>query len=50
MDDIVSAIEVLEEGAAAVGAAIDRGVAVPAARRAAEEHAPGAVAASSAGA
>ena len=36
MDDIVSAIEVLEEGAAAVGAAIDRGVAVPAARRAAE--------------
>jgi aspartate aminotransferase-like enzyme len=38
VDDIVSAIEVLEEGATAAGASIKRGVAVTAARRAAEEH------------
>ena len=36
--DIVRAMEVLEEGAAAVGAAINRGVAASAARRAGEEH------------
>jgi aspartate aminotransferase-like enzyme len=36
VDDIVSAIAVLEEGAAAVGAPIERGVAVQAARAAAE--------------
>jgi aspartate aminotransferase-like enzyme len=43
--DIVSAIEVLEEGASAVGATIERGVAVPAARRAAEEGSAAAAAA-----
>jgi aspartate aminotransferase-like enzyme len=38
VDDIVSAIEVLEESASAVGAAVERGVAASAARRAAEEQ------------
>jgi aspartate aminotransferase-like enzyme len=37
--DIVRAIEVLEEGAAAAGVSIQRGVAASAARRAGEEHA-----------
>jgi len=36
--DIVRAIEVLEDGASAVGATINRGVAASAARRAGEEH------------
>jgi aspartate aminotransferase-like enzyme len=38
--DIVRAIEVLEEGAVAAGAAVERGVGPAAARRAGEEHAP----------
>jgi len=38
--DIVRAIEVLEEGAIAVGIDINRGVAAAAARRAGEEHSP----------
>jgi aspartate aminotransferase-like enzyme len=36
VDDIVSALEVLEQGASAVGLAVPRGVAAPAARQAAE--------------
>lgn len=40
VSDIVRAIEVLEEGAAATGLAIERGVGPAAARRAGEEHAP----------
>jgi aspartate aminotransferase-like enzyme len=39
VDDIVSAIEVLEEGAAAVGVSLERGVAAASARQAAEERA-----------
>jgi aspartate aminotransferase-like enzyme len=50
VDDIVSAIEVLEEGAAAAGAPIQRGVAASAARRAAEEHTVWTAAAAPAGA
>ena len=47
--DIVRAIEVLEESAAAAGVAIQRGVAATAARRAGEEHRVAAVTTSAAG-
>jgi aspartate aminotransferase-like enzyme len=47
--DIVHAIEILEAGAVAAGAAIQQGVAVPAARHAGEEHMVGAPLASPAG-
>lgn len=48
--DIVLALEVLEEGAAAAGVAIRRGMAATAARRAAEEHAVSAPVTASSGA
>ena len=50
VDDIVRAIEVLEEGATAVGVTVTRGVAAEAARRAGAELAAGAPAHAAAGA
>jgi aspartate aminotransferase-like enzyme len=50
VEDIVRAIEVLEEGAAAAGVAVVRGVAAAAARRAAAEHDSGLAVGATAGA